>query len=392
MIARQLAIATVFAVASTMCTPAHGDTLYSRQGWWNVAFGALQSGEVVCQASSTYTGGTFIAMGAKYGDSGERVWGLTLSNPEWKWIKDETGYAVTLRAPSGPRTVNMKGGVSDHSLFAFVDKEVINALAMDRGGKVVTVVAANRTLGTFRLDNSAAAIRDVVHCLRANPPIKTAALPAEKKQESTPSSGTGFFVADNYVLTNYHVIKGCTRGISVGYPNYRSEDAYGAGIDEINDLALLMTKMTNRGVAGFGFQPKLGEPVATYGFPLGQILATEGNFTLGNVTSTSGLSGDSRHFQISAPIQPGSSGGPVMDMSGRVIGIAMSRLDAIKMVNITGQFPQNVNFAISALIAARFLTIKDIAPKLSGTTAAERLEPEKLAEIAKTFTVQVSCE
>jgi hypothetical protein len=80
--------------------------------------------------------------------------GLTLSNPAWKWIKDETGYVVTLRAPSGPRTVNMKGGVSDHSLFAFVDKEVINALAMDRGGKVVTVVAANRTLGTFRLDNS----------------------------------------------------------------------------------------------------------------------------------------------------------------------------------------------------------------------------------------------
>jgi hypothetical protein len=112
------------------------------------------------------------------------------------------GYAVTLYAPSGPRTLTMKGAVSDHSLFAFVDKEVINALAMDRNGKVVTIVVSNRTLGTLRLDDSAAAIRDVVHCLRANPPVKTTALPSEKRQESSSrSSGTGFFVADGYVLT-----------------------------------------------------------------------------------------------------------------------------------------------------------------------------------------------
>jgi serine protease Do len=150
--------------------------------------------------------------------------------------------------------------------------------------------------------------------------------------------------------------------------------------------------MPNRGTAEFRYQPKLGEPVAAYGFPLGQILATEGNFTLGNVTSVAGLGGDSRHFQISAPVQPGSSGGPVLDASGRVTGIAMSSLDTLKMVNITGQVPQNVNFAISASIAINFLTIKDVTPKISSTAVAEKLEPEKLAEVAKRFTVQVSCE
>jgi serine protease Do len=295
-----------------------------------------------------------------------------------------------LICPSGPRTVIFRG-TSNYSLFAFVDKEVINALAMDRTGSV-SVVANNRTLGTFRLDNSAAAIRDVVHCLQANPPSKTTALPSEKKKESGPSSGTGVFVADGYVLTNYHVIKDCTRRATVSYPNYKPQDAYNAGTDETNDLAVLSTKMQNRGTAEFRYQPNLGEAVAVYGFPFGQILATEGNFTLGNVTSVAGLAGDSRHFQISAPIQPGNSGGPVMDASGRVTGVALSSLDTIKMVNITGHVPQNVNFAISASIAINFLGTKDVAPRIADTAVAQKLEPEKLAEVAKKFTVHVWCE
>jgi serine protease Do len=150
--------------------------------------------------------------------------------------------------------------------------------------------------------------------------------------------------------------------------------------------------MENRGTAEFRYQPKLGEAVAVYGFPFGQILATEGNFTLGNVTSVAGLGGDSRHFQISAPIQPGNSGGPVMDGSGRVTGVAISSLDAVKMVNITGHVPQNVNFAISASIAINFLGIKDVAPRIADAAVAPKLEPEKLAEEAKKFTVHVWCE
>jgi hypothetical protein len=71
---------------------------YSRHGWWNVVFSTLSSGEVVCSADAIYTGGTYISMGAKYGDGGNRVWGLRLSNTEWKWIKSGTDYGVTLYA------------------------------------------------------------------------------------------------------------------------------------------------------------------------------------------------------------------------------------------------------------------------------------------------------
>jgi hypothetical protein len=140
---RILTTVTVFLV---LATGAGAETLYSRHGWWKVAFDRLRTGEVVCQAEATYTGGTFVGMGAKYGEAGERAWGLTLSNTEWNWIKNGTDYKVTLYAPSGPRTVTLRGTGSDHSLFAFVDKEVINTLAMDRNGRVVTVVVGNRTL------------------------------------------------------------------------------------------------------------------------------------------------------------------------------------------------------------------------------------------------------
>jgi serine protease Do len=216
--------------------------------------------------------------------------------------------------------------------------------------------------------------------------------PADKsvgEKEGGPSFGTGFFVADGYVLTNYHVIKSCSKAF-VKYPGYRAEPAYEAGSDEINDLVLLRTKLPNQGVAEFRFQPKLGEPVASYGFPLGQVLAPEGNFTLGNITGTTGIGGDTRHFQMSAPIQPGNSGGPVLDMSGHVVGAAVASLSDAKMVAVTGQVPQNVNFAIAAPIAVNFLMNKEVTPKLG--VAGDKLEPERLAETAKKFTVQVSCE
>jgi hypothetical protein len=62
------------------------------------------------------------------------------------------------------------------------------------------------------------------------------------------------------------------------------------------------------------------------------------------------------------------------------------------MVNITGHVPQNVNFAISASIAINFLGIKDVKPRIADAEVAQKLEPERLAEVAKKFTVHVWCE
>jgi S1-C subfamily serine protease len=150
---------------------------------------------------------------------------------------------------------------------------------------------------------------------------------------SSESSGTGFFVAQQYVLTNHHVIKGCGRNpIWASYPDRRPERAFLSGLDETNDLALLHTDLPSTAVASFRFGPRVGESVAIYGFPLSGLLSTGGNFTMGNVTSLAGLNDDTRLLQTSAPTQPGNSGGPLLDMSGTVIGVVEGQLNALLMM------------------------------------------------------------
>src|SRR5262249_16504412 len=71
---------------------------------------------------------------------------------------------------------------------------------------------------------------------------------------------------------------------------------------------------------------------ATYGFPYHGLLSTSGDFTLGNVTSLAGMGDDTRFLQMSTPIQPGNSGGPLLDMSGAVVGVVVAQLSAVNMM------------------------------------------------------------
>jgi S1-C subfamily serine protease len=100
---------------------------------------------------------------------------------------------------------------------------------------------------------------------------------------------------------------------------------------------------------------RVGEPVAAFGFPLSSMLASSGNFTLGDVTALAGIGDDTRYLQISAPVQPGSSGGPLLDERGNLVGVVTSKLNALKTAALTGDFPQNVNFAIKASALTAFL-------------------------------------
>jgi trypsin-like peptidase len=111
--------------------------------------------------------------------------------------------------------------------------------------------------------------------------------------------------------------------------------------------------------------------------------------TLGNVTALAGLWDDSRYIQISASIQPGNSGGPVLDESGRLVGVIEGKLDALKMVRATGDIPQNVNFAIRASTVANFLEINRITYEPATNTAA--LPNTQVAEQAEAASVQLEC-
>ena len=73
-----------------------------------------------------------------------------------------------------------------------------------------------------------------------------------------------------------------------------------------------------------------------FGYPLSQVLATSGNFTTGIVTALAGIGDDSRFYQISAPVQPGNSGGPLLDENGNLIGVVSSKLDFLAEIKNAG--------------------------------------------------------
>jgi len=157
------------------------------------------------------------------------------------------------------------------------------------------------------------------------------------------TSGTGFFVThDGLILTNAHVVKDCTQ-ILLAPPQGAFVSAQVLARDTINDLALLKTETTSTHVAQLRLNIRLGENVEAFGYPLTTVLASSGNFTSGSVTALAGFRDDSRYLQISAPVQPGNSGGPLLDQSGNLVGVVSAKLNALNIMLATnGDIPQNV--------------------------------------------------
>lgn len=220
--------------------------------------------------------------------------------------------------------------------------------------------------------------------------------PEPKKSESTSpkqigsrkvvSTGSGFVVSRaGQVLTNHHVIEGCAQVRVVP----------GGGVkviatDKTNDLALVAGSQDNASFAVFrDSRARLGEPVVAIGYPLRGLLASGPNVTTGAVSALAGPGNDTRLLQLSAPVQPGNSGGPLLDRSGQVIGVVSSKLNAIKVARITGDVPQNVNFAITGAAARAFLDAQGIS--YTTASSSRTLETADIAETAKRFTVVVEC-
>lgn len=166
------------------------------------------------------------------------------------------------------------------------------------------------------------------------------------------STGSAFFINENYLVTNFHVIDGCR---DVKIENISVEVKVK---DPKNDIAILKSKEESNYFFELANNPKIGEDVFALGFPIADILGSI-NFTSGNVSSLSGFLQDITTFQFTAPIQGGNSGGPVINNDGEVVGVAVAKLDS-KFYENTGEIPQNVNFAIKVNLIKDILDINDI--------------------------------
>jgi hypothetical protein len=118
-------------------------------------------------------------------------------------------------------------------------------------------------------------------------------------------------------------------------------------------------------------------------------LASTVSLSEGIISSLAGLHDDSRYLQISAPVQPGNSGGPLLDTSGHIVGIVSGKLDAMLVQNYVGDIPQNVNFAIKSDVAKAFLASRGIKYETAGSE--KQLSAADVADQARPFTAYVEC-
>ncbi|WP_411904057.1 trypsin-like peptidase domain-containing protein [Methylorubrum thiocyanatum] len=217
--------------------------------------------------------------------------------------------------------------------------------------------------------------------------------PTVPKAEKGISTGTGFFVdAKGNLITNAHVVKECDKVVVKLNDSKPPRKARVIATDTSNDLALLaVDDAVGTRFATLRSGTRLGEGVAAFGYPHADVLASSGNFTLGNVTATSGMGDDSRYYQISAPVQQGNSGGPLLDNYGNTVGVVAAKLNVLKMAVASGDFAQNINFAIKASMLSTFLEANQIEIQ-TGNTTGTKLDPADLADAAKGMSAFVACQ
>jgi uncharacterized protein len=203
------------------------------------------------------------------------------------------------------------------------------------------------------------------------------------------SSGTGFFITeDGYLITNEHVAGSGAQVRLVTSAGLISAKV--VKVDAANDLALLKAegKFAALPVAA-SRAVKLGNTVATVGFPNIGLQGFAPKFARGEIGSLSGLEDDARYFQISVPVQPGNSGGPLVDERGNVVGVVSGKLNPKATLFTSGSLPENVNYAVKSSFLLGFLeSVPEVAAKLKEPNAKDT-KFDDVVEQAKEATVLV---
>jgi|APSaa5957512535_1039671.scaffolds.fasta_scaffold13919_3 S1-C subfamily serine protease len=192
------------------------------------------------------------------------------------------------------------------------------------------------------------------------PPPSQPAVPQPSVKQQVVSGGTGFlFSSKDYVITNYHVVEGAN-SIRAKFTNGQMVEAVVVAKDPKNDIAIL--KLANAPPLsaipiklGDSSQARTGEKIFTIGYPASKIMGERPKYSEGVINSMTGLKDDPAFFQVSVPVQPGNSGGPLFNGRGEVIGITTASLSLLA-IDAMGAIPQNVNYAIKSSFVKNLLS------------------------------------
>jgi TPR repeat protein len=213
--------------------------------------------------------------------------------------------------------------------------------------------------------------------------------PIGSSGEEPKITGTGFMITRNgHLMTNYHVVKDCSKvRVQTGAGILAAEIVR---VDAASDLALL--KVTG----SFDALPvvssrsiRLGAMVATVGFPNIGLQGFEPKLSKGNISSLAGIQDDVKQFQISVPVQPGNSGGALVDERGNVVGVVTAQLNQEAALASTGTLAQNVNYAVKSSYLLSFLeAIPEVGSGLLEAKTKE-LKFEAMVDDVKNATVLI---
>ena len=271
---------------------------------------------------------------------------------------------------------------SSRSQTAYYNEFLESYQYLSRPGTTLLVQAfCGRPRGVYSLEASFVAneLRRSYEITAMAPNVVTATTPSARNcrqersnprlqpdDEMTRTTASGFYVTrSGHVLTNAHAVEHCQE-VRIAPSGVAQVQA----LDRESDLALLLDNADREYLpATFreGRGIRTGASVIAVGYPLQGLVSSGPSITDGIVSATAGLGDNRRMFQMTAPIQPGSSGGPVLDAAGSVVGVATATLDAIAVARATGAIPQNVNFAVNAGTVRAFLDAEQVPYETTAT-------------------------